>query len=165
MTLDTLPDYVRGLLDPAAYPEPPDEVRLVQTHISYVLLAGDVVYKTKKPVDFGFIEQMSMERRRAFCEAEVRLNARLAPDVAWYCAFMVGVRILAGVALGAAVLAHKPSVGRVLLLGNRGDGTFPAAGRSDLGGRPRPLAGKDTGSELQGADRFRGVSERGASAP
>jgi len=81
MTNDTLPEYVRGLLDPSAYPAPPDRVDLVQTHISYVFLAGGVVYKTKKPVDFGFIEQMSVERRRAFCEAEVRLNARLAPDV------------------------------------------------------------------------------------
>lgn len=81
MTNDALPEYVRGLLDPGAYLAPPEEVTLVQTHISYVFLAGDVVYKTKKPVDFGFIEQMSLERRRAFCEAEVRLNARLAPDV------------------------------------------------------------------------------------
>src|SRR5438067_374239 len=81
MTLDSLPAYVRGLLDPAAYPEPPDEVRLVQTHISYVFLAGDVVYKTKKPVDFGFITQLTVETREAFCRAEVRLNARLAPDV------------------------------------------------------------------------------------
>ncbi|MFA7297341.1 MAG: AAA family ATPase [Dehalococcoidia bacterium] len=81
MTNDALPEYVRGLLDPRAYPAPPTEVTLVQTHISYVFLAGDVVYKTKKPVDFGFIEQLTLERRRAFCEAEVRLNARLAPDV------------------------------------------------------------------------------------
>ena len=40
---DALPDYVRGLLQPSAYPDPPSEVTLVQTHISYVLLAGDVV--------------------------------------------------------------------------------------------------------------------------
>ena len=78
---DALPAYVRGLLDPAAYPAPPSEVRLVQTHISYVFLAGEVVYKTKKPVDFGFIEQLSVETRHRFCDAEVRLNRRLAPDV------------------------------------------------------------------------------------
>ncbi len=78
---DTLPDYVRGLLEPSAYPAPPAEVTLVQTHISYVFLAGDVVYKTKKPVDFGFIEQLSVETRHRFCDAEVRLNRRLAPDV------------------------------------------------------------------------------------
>ena len=78
---DALPAYVRGLLQPDAYPAPPAEVRLVQTHISYVFLAGDVVYKTKKPVDFGFIEQLTLETRHRFCEAEVRLNRRLAPDV------------------------------------------------------------------------------------
>ena len=78
---DVLPAYVRGLLEPTAYPVVPGEVTLVQTHISYVFLAGDVVYKTKKPVDFGFIEQLTVERRHAFCDAEVRLNRRLAPDV------------------------------------------------------------------------------------
>ncbi|MFA7249535.1 MAG: AAA family ATPase [Dehalococcoidia bacterium] len=78
---DALPPYVRGLLEPEAYPIPPAEVQLVQTHISYVFLAGDVVYKTKKPVDFGFIEQLSVETRHRFCDAEVRLNRRLAPDV------------------------------------------------------------------------------------
>ena len=78
---DALPDYVRGLLDPVAYPQRPQEVELVQTHISYVFLAGDVVYKTKKPVDFGFINQVSSEARERFCHDEVRLNARLAPDV------------------------------------------------------------------------------------
>ena len=55
MTTDVLPAYVRALLDPSAYPRHPSEVRLIQTHISYVFIAGDVVYKTKKPVDFGFI--------------------------------------------------------------------------------------------------------------
>src|SRR5262249_7893633 len=81
MTADTLPAYVRGLLDPAAYPVAPANVTLVQTHISYVFLAGDVVYKTKKPVDFGFITQLDLPTREAYCRAEVRLNARLAPDV------------------------------------------------------------------------------------
>ena len=76
-----LPDYVRGLLDPSAYPHRPREVDLVQTHLSYVFLAGDVVYKTKKPVDFGFIVQVEPEQRERFCHDEVRLNRRLAPDV------------------------------------------------------------------------------------
>jgi aminoglycoside phosphotransferase family enzyme/predicted kinase len=79
--LSALPDYVRGLLDPAAYPLRPERVELVQTHISYVFLAGEVVYKTKKPVDFGFIDQVAPERREAYCHAEVELNRRLAPDV------------------------------------------------------------------------------------
>ena len=81
MTNDALPDYVRALLEPAAYPHAPASVELVQTHISYVFLAGDVVYKTKKPVDFGFIDQIAPEARKRFCHAEVDLNRRLAPDV------------------------------------------------------------------------------------
>jgi aminoglycoside phosphotransferase family enzyme/predicted kinase len=81
MSEDTLPDYVRGLLDPRAYPHQPRDVELRQTHISYVFIAGDVVYKTKKPVDFGFINQVAARDRERFCQEEVRLNRRLAPDV------------------------------------------------------------------------------------
>ncbi len=81
MTTNNLPEYVRALLDPAAYPNRPAEVRLVQTHISNVFLAGEFAYKTKKPVDFGFITQLTPEVREAYCHAEVRLNTRLAPDV------------------------------------------------------------------------------------
>ena len=76
-----LPEYVRALLDPAAYPSPPAVVELRQTHISYVFMAGDIVYKTKKPVDFGFIDQVAPETRERFCHAEVELNRRLAPEV------------------------------------------------------------------------------------
>ena len=76
-----LPDYVLGLLQPDAYPHRPQAVELRQTHISYVFLAGDLVYKTKKPVDFGFIDQVAPETRERFCHAEVRLNRRLASDV------------------------------------------------------------------------------------
>lgn len=76
-----LPDYVRGLLDPAAYPAPPAFVGLRQTHISYVFLADDFVYKIKKPVDFGFVDQTDAKIREQFCHAELRLNRRLAPDV------------------------------------------------------------------------------------
>ena len=78
---EVLPEYVRALLRLDAYPSPPPDVELRQTHVSYVFLAGDVAYKTKKPVDFGFIDQVAPERREAFCHAEVRLNRRLAPDV------------------------------------------------------------------------------------
>ena len=76
-----LPEYVQALLDPAAYPHAPAEVELRQTHISRVFLAGDVVYKTKKHVDFGFISQLDAGTRERFCHAELRLNRRLAPGV------------------------------------------------------------------------------------
>jgi hypothetical protein len=53
----------------------------VQTHISYVLLAGDFVYKIKKPVDFGFLNFTTLEKRRHFCEEELVLNRRLCPSL------------------------------------------------------------------------------------
>ncbi|MCH7578367.1 MAG: adenylyl-sulfate kinase, partial [Chloroflexi bacterium] len=56
MSESALPPVIRALLDPAAYPHPVDRVELLQTHISYVLLAGEHVYKVKKPVDFGFLD-------------------------------------------------------------------------------------------------------------
>ncbi len=74
-------DLIAALSDPGAYPHPVDRVIVHQTHISAVFLAGDHVYKIKKPVDLGFLDFTSLERRRHFCEEEVRLNRRLAPGV------------------------------------------------------------------------------------
>jgi hypothetical protein len=65
----------------AALPVPPDQVQVVETHISWVLLAGDYAYKFKKPVVLPFLDYGSPERRRADCEAELRLNRRYAPDL------------------------------------------------------------------------------------
>lgn len=76
-----LPELVHGLLQPSAYPERPETVEFVQTHISYVFLAAASVYKIKKPVNFGFLDFSSPELRRASCQEEVRLNRRLSPDV------------------------------------------------------------------------------------
>jgi len=75
-----LPDLVRALLNPRAYPEPPARVELVQTQISYVFLAGDLVYKVKKPVDMGFLDYSTLEKRFTLCHKEVELNRRLCPD-------------------------------------------------------------------------------------
>ena len=77
----TLPDYVYALLNPDIYTFDVNQVQLIQTHISYVFLAGDRVYKTKKPVDFGFINQLDLDQRHNNCIREVDLNRRLAPDV------------------------------------------------------------------------------------
>jgi aminoglycoside phosphotransferase family enzyme/predicted kinase len=66
---------------PSFYPHAPDSVQLVQTHISYVLLAGNEVFKVKKPVCFSFLDFSTLEKRRHFCDEEVRLNSRLAPGV------------------------------------------------------------------------------------
>jgi aminoglycoside phosphotransferase family enzyme/predicted kinase len=73
---------VAGLLRPEAYPPPPPRrVEMVATHISWVFLTDRDVWKVKRPVDYGFLDYTTVERRRHFCEEEVRLNRRLAPDV------------------------------------------------------------------------------------
>ncbi|OGO52428.1 MAG: hypothetical protein A2148_05910 [Chloroflexi bacterium RBG_16_68_14] len=76
----TLPPHIQGMLSPQAYPHPVDGVELRQTHISYLFFAGDVVYKVKKPLDLGFLDFTTLERRRHFCEEEVRLNRRLCQE-------------------------------------------------------------------------------------
>ncbi len=75
-----LPELIQALLDPKAYPEPPQQVELVQTQISYVLLAGEYVYKIKKPVDMGFLDYTTLEKRLYYCKKEVELNRRLCAD-------------------------------------------------------------------------------------
>ncbi|MBI5234214.1 MAG: kinase, partial [Deltaproteobacteria bacterium] len=72
---------IEALKSPSFYPDKPAEVRVVETHISYLFLTGKHVYKIKKPVDFGFLDFTTLEKRRFFCQQEVRLNSRLSPDV------------------------------------------------------------------------------------
>lgn len=72
---------IRSLLRPAAYPHPAGIVELRETHLSWVLLAGGFAYKIKKPVDLGFADFSTRERRAAACAEEVRLNRRLCPSV------------------------------------------------------------------------------------
>ena len=76
-----LAELIAALSDPRIYPHPVATVEVRQTHISVVFLAGPFVYKIKKPVNLGFLDFSSLEKRRHFCEEEVRLNARLAPGV------------------------------------------------------------------------------------
>jgi aminoglycoside phosphotransferase family enzyme len=75
------PPLIQAMLEPAFYPHHPKEVELIQTHISYIFLAGELVYKVKKPVDFGFLDFTTLEKRRHFCQEEIRLNKRFSPDV------------------------------------------------------------------------------------
>ena len=76
----SLPPHIEALLSPGAYPHRVDGIELRQTHISYVFIADDLVYKLKKPFDFGFLDYTTLEKRRHFCEEEVRLNRRLCED-------------------------------------------------------------------------------------
>jgi len=75
------PSMIDDLLDPASLPDATERVSLVQTHISLVFVADDFVYKVKKPVNFGFLDFTTLEKRRHYCFQEVRLNQRLAEDV------------------------------------------------------------------------------------
>jgi uncharacterized protein len=72
---------IQKLLEPEAYPHPVHEVRLLETHISWVILTGEYAYKIKKPVNLGFVDFTTFERRLHFCEEELRLNRRLAPEL------------------------------------------------------------------------------------
>ena len=72
---------LEALLDPRRYPHPVGRVEVLETHISWILLAGEFAYKLKKPVTLPFLDYGSVAKRRACCEAELRLNRRYAPDL------------------------------------------------------------------------------------
>ncbi len=67
--------------DPAFYLGAPTTLVVLETHISWVFLAGERAYKLKKPVVFAFLDYGTAQRRREMCELEVELNRRLAPDI------------------------------------------------------------------------------------
>ena len=72
---------VASLLRPEAYDHPVANVQLQETHISWIFLTGTYAYKLKKPVDYGFVNFSTPERRQHFCQEEVRLNRRLASNI------------------------------------------------------------------------------------
>jgi hypothetical protein len=72
---------IAALSEPGRYPHAADEVQSIETHISWVLLAGQFAYKIKKAVALGFLDYSSLDMRRIDCDLEVRLNRRTAPDV------------------------------------------------------------------------------------
>jgi aminoglycoside phosphotransferase family enzyme len=72
---------VDALMKPEAYEEDPGQIELVQTHISFVFLTRNFVYKVKKAVDLGFLDFTTLEKRRFFCEKELELNRRLCGDM------------------------------------------------------------------------------------
>ncbi|GMR06118.1 MAG: AAA family ATPase [Gammaproteobacteria bacterium] len=72
---------INALLNPSVYDHAVDKIELLQTHISWVILTGSYAYKIKKPVNFGFLDFSSLEKRRYYCEEELRLNRRFAPQL------------------------------------------------------------------------------------
>ena len=78
--MSVLPSTVGALLKTQAYPHKPQKVELVQTQMSFILLTGEYVYKIKKPVNLGYLDYTTLEKRHFFCHQELELNRRLCPD-------------------------------------------------------------------------------------
>ena len=101
-----LPPLVEAMLRPEFYPDSPARVELKQTHISYVFIADDFVYKVKKAVHFPFLNCSKLTQRFLFCCEEVRLNARLSPRV--YLGVFAILERGDSFALGPEVTAEHP---------------------------------------------------------
>ncbi len=69
------------MLQPETYPHKPKKVEFTQTQMSFIFLTGEYVFKVKKPVNLGYLDYTTLEKRRFFCNQEVELNRRLSPDV------------------------------------------------------------------------------------
>jgi aminoglycoside phosphotransferase family enzyme/predicted kinase len=100
--LSLMDPLIASLLKPAAYDHPVQEIQLLETHISWILLTGPFAYKLRKPVQLGFVDFGTAALRRQDCIEEVRLNRRLAPDL------YLGVRDIHGPADQARF--HGPGV-------------------------------------------------------
>ncbi len=75
------PLWLDTFKNPGSYHDNTNEVKFVQTHISWVFITDTFVYKIKKPVNFGFLDFTSLEKREFYCKEEIRLNKRLCPDI------------------------------------------------------------------------------------
>lgn len=113
------PALIRALHDPSFYPHPVDRIEVIETHISWVFLAGEFAYKLKKPVKFGFLDFSTAALRRHYCAQELRLNQRFAPQI--YLG-LVGF----GEESGKPVWAASPAIETVVHMRR-----FPEAGRLD----------------------------------
>ena len=72
---------IAALLDPSVYPHTVTQCELIETHISWVILTGAYAYKIKKPVNYGFLDFSTLEKRHKYCQEELRLNRRLAGNI------------------------------------------------------------------------------------
>ena len=75
-----LPEVIQALLDPETYPGTSQSVEMAQTQMSFVFLTGDYVYKVKKPVNLGYLDYTTLDKRYFYCQRELELNRRLCPD-------------------------------------------------------------------------------------
>lgn len=74
-------NLIRSLANPSVYPHDTDQFQLIETHISWVFLSGPYVYKIKKAIDLEFLDFSTLDKRKFYCEEELRLNSRLAPEL------------------------------------------------------------------------------------
>ncbi len=72
---------ISAMLDKAAYDHQTDNIELVETHISWVILTGKYAYKIKKPLNLGFLDFSTLNKRHYYCDEELRINSRLAPQL------------------------------------------------------------------------------------
>ncbi len=73
---------VKALMKTEAYDVPPEKpIKLIETHISYIFLTGKYAYKIKKAVVFDFLDFSTLKSRKYYCEHELKLNQRIAPDM------------------------------------------------------------------------------------
>jgi len=99
---------IQALRRPGCYPHACGAIEVLETHLSWVLLAGRYAYKIKKPVALGFVDFTTLARRRAFCHEELRLNRRLAPRL------YLGVIAIRGTADRPRLASRGRGRGRVL---------------------------------------------------
>ncbi len=76
-----LSKLIDGLTSPETYPHPVEVITTIETHISVIFLTGRFAYKLKKPVDFGFLDFSTLALRKRYCELEITLNQRTAPNL------------------------------------------------------------------------------------
>ena len=81
MRMDAHDRLIQALTDRSVYEHPTTEIAVLQTHISWVVLTGPYAYKVKKPVNLGFVDFSTLAKRHFFCQEELRLNRRLAPQL------------------------------------------------------------------------------------
>ena len=74
-------ELAKSMLNKSAYPEKPSKIQAKETHISWIFLTGKYAYKVKKPVNYGFLDFSTLEKRKYFCEQELKLNRRLCKDI------------------------------------------------------------------------------------
>lgn len=72
---------IESLQNQTLYKHAIKKFEVIETHISWVILTGQYAYKIKKPVNFGFLDFSSLEKRHFFCSEEIRLNRRLVPQL------------------------------------------------------------------------------------